>query len=98
MKLQLNKSLVRPYLKHSVQIWRHAHFRKDTELIEVQRRATKLFLLLREKKYEERLRILKLTTLKTRKIIGDLIELFKIFKVLRTSIHAAFLLKALHLY
>ena len=78
--LQLSKSLVRPHLECSVQAWR-PHFKKDIELIEgVQRRATKLISSLKDKNYEERLRILKLTTLETRRIRGDLVEVFKIFR------------------
>ena len=46
----------------------------------MQRRATKLISSLREKPYEERLKYLGLTTLETRRIRGDLIEVFKIFK------------------
>ena len=58
-----------------------AHFQKDIDLIEgVQRRATKLISDLKDKSYENRLRILNLTTLETRRLRGDLIEVFKIFK------------------
>jgi hypothetical protein len=78
--LQLYKSLVRPHLEYSVQAWR-PHFQKDIDLIEgVQRRATKLISDLKDKSYENRLRILNLTTLETRRLRGDLIEVFKIFK------------------
>jgi len=59
---QLHKSLVRPHLEYGVQVWR-PHVRKDAELIEgVQRSATQLISSLRDKNYEERLQILKLTT------------------------------------
>ena len=78
--LQLYKSLVRPHLEYSIQAWR-PHFQKDIDLIEgVQRRATKLISDLKDKSYENRLRILNLTTLETRRLRGDLIEVFKIFK------------------
>ena len=78
--LQLYKSLVRPHLEYSVQAWR-PHFQKDIDLIEgVQRRATKLILDLKDKSYEERLRCLNLTTLDTRRLRGDLIEVFTMFK------------------
>jgi ribonuclease P/MRP protein subunit RPP40 len=78
--LQLYKSLVRPHLEYSVQAWR-PHFQKDIDLIEgVQRRATKLISSLKDKTYEERLRLLNLQTLETRRIRGDLIEVFKMFK------------------
>jgi len=78
--LQLFKSLVRPHLEYSVQAWR-PHFRKDIDQLEgVQRRATKLITSLKDKTYEDRLRLANLTTLETRKLRGDLIEVFKIFK------------------
>jgi hypothetical protein len=78
--LLLYKSLVRPHLEYSVQAWR-PHYRKDIDLIEkVQRRATKLIPQLKDKSYEERLIFLDLTTLETRRLRGDLIEVFKIFK------------------
>ena len=46
----------------------------------VQKRATKLISVLSEMGYEERLKILGLTTLETRRLKGDLIEVFKILK------------------
>ena len=77
---QLYKSLVRPHLEYSVQAWR-PHFQKDIDFIEgVQRRATKLILDLKDKSYEERLRCQNITTLDTRRLRGDLIEVFNIFK------------------
>jgi len=55
------------------------HFQKY--LIEgVQRRATKLITSLKDKTYEERLRLLNLQTLETRSVRGDLIEVFKMLK------------------
>ena len=78
--LQLYKSLVRPHLEYSIQAWR-PYFQKDIDLIEgVQRRATKLISDVKDKSYMNRLRILNLTTLETRRLRGDLIEVFKIFK------------------
>ena len=78
--LQLYKSLVRPHLEYSIQAWR-PHFQKDIDLIEgVQRRATKLDSDLKDKSYENRLRILNLKTLETIRLRGDLIEVYKIFK------------------
>jgi ribonuclease P/MRP protein subunit RPP40 len=78
--LQLYKSLVRPHLEYSVQAWR-PHFRKDIDLLEgVQRRATKLITAIKDEAYEDRLRHVNLTTLETRRLRGDLIEVFKIFK------------------
>jgi len=49
------------------------------KLEKVQKRATKLVLTVKKLCYEERLRKLKLPTLKYRRIRGDMIELYKIF-------------------
>ena len=74
----LYPGLVHSHMKYSVQAW-SPHYRKDIEILEkVQRRATKLIPELHEKPYEERLKILNLTTLEDRRIRGDLIEVFKI--------------------
>ena len=68
------------------------HFQKDIDLLEgVQRRATKLIPDLKDRSYEDRLRCLNLTTLKTRRIRGDLIEVFKIFRGLENLDPFAFL-------
>jgi len=57
------------------------HFQQDIDLIEgVQTRATKLISDIKGYTYEERLSFLKLTTLETRRLRGDLIEVFKMFK------------------
>ena len=78
--LLLYKTLVRPHLEYSVQAWR-PHFWGDIDLLEgVQRRATKLITSASNKSYEDRLHILNLTTLETRRLRGDLIEVLKIFK------------------
>ena len=55
------------------------YLKKDMECLEkVQRSATKIVHGLRHLSYEQRLRHLELTSLKERKIRGDLIENFKI--------------------
>ena len=78
--LLLYKSLVRPHLEYCVQAWR-PDLQRDIDLIErVQRRATKLIPNLKNKSYEDRLKHLDLTTLETRRLRGNLIEVFKIFK------------------
>jgi ribonucleases P/MRP protein subunit RPP40 len=46
----------------------------------VQRRATKLITAIKDEIYEDRLRCVNLTTLKPRRLRGDLFEVFKIFK------------------
>ena len=78
--LQLYKSLVRPHLEYCIQAWR-PHYQKDIDLLErVQRRATRMITGFKGISYEERLRLLKITTLETRRLRGDLIETFKIMK------------------
>ena len=77
MFLNLYTSLIRPLLEYCVQVW-SPHLRKNVKLIEgVQRRATKLVPELREYPYEERLKMLKLTTLEDRRMRGDMIETYK---------------------
>ena len=78
--MKLYKSLVRPDLEYCIQAWR-PHLNKDIDVLEgVQRRATKLVSLLKNQSYKKRLKALNLTTLETRRLEGDLIEVFKIFK------------------
>jgi hypothetical protein len=76
--LPLYKSLVRPHLEYAIQFW-NPYFVKDIEILEqVQKRATKLIPGMRTIPYEMRLKILGLQTLKTRRLRGDLLEVFKI--------------------
>ena len=69
--------MVRPHLEYYVLAWR-PYRKKDIDTLErIQRRATKM-IKLRDLSYEERLRECGLTTLETRRLRGDQIEVFKI--------------------
>ena len=75
----LYKTLVRTHLEFTSSAW-HPYKSKYIEMIEnVQRRATKQLTGLKHLSYPERLRKLKLPTLITsRRILGEMIELYKI--------------------
>jgi len=76
--LQLYKLLVRPHLDYCIQVWR-PHLEKVKEGIEkVQRRATRMILECRGMTYENRLKKVGLTTLETRRIRADILEVYKI--------------------
>lgn len=76
----LYKSLVRTHLDYCIQAWR-PYLMKDIAVLErVQRRATRMAVECRGRNYQERLKLLNLTTLETRMLRSDLIEVFKILK------------------
>ena len=75
--LKLYKALVRPHLEYGQSIWYPRLIRQSQSLEKVQRRATKLVPSIRDKTYEERLRILGLPSLKYRRIRGDMIQVYK---------------------
>ena len=74
----LYKAIVIPHLEYCIQAW-SPYLRKDIDMLEtIQRRATKLIPGLRYLTYEERLKECGMTTLETRRLRGDQIEVFKI--------------------
>jgi hypothetical protein len=76
--IHIIKSLIRPHLEYSVQVW-SPYYRKDIEMIErVHRRATKLLPSIRHLSYEERLEFLQLQSLETRRLRADLILVYQI--------------------
>jgi len=71
--------MIRAHLEYAVSVW-YPHYQTLIEKLEkVQKRATKLVITIKKLHYEERLRRLKLPTLKYRRIRGDMIKLYKIF-------------------
>ena len=76
--IPLYKAIVRPHLEYCIQAWR-PYRKKDIDTLErIQRRATKIIPELRDLSYEDRLKECGLTTLETRRLRGDQIEVFKI--------------------
>jgi len=78
--IRLYKSIVRPYMDYCIQAWR-PHYIKDITVLErVQKRATRMIEECKGMDYLHRLEICKLTTLETRRLRADLLEVFKILK------------------
>ena len=89
----LNNAIVRPPLEYCIQAW-SPYLRKDIDMLEkIQRRATKLIPGLRDLRYEERLKEYGVTTLETRRLRDDQIEVFNILngyeKYCMSTVHAA---------
>jgi len=73
-------------LEYCIQAWR-SYLKKDINVLErVQKRATKLISGLSEVGYEERLKILGLTMLETRRLRRHLIEVLKFSKDMKILI------------
>ena len=53
LMIPLYKAIVRPHLEYCIQAW-NPHLRKDVDMLEIQRRATKLIPELRDLTHEER--------------------------------------------
>ena len=78
MFLGLYPSLVRSHMEYAVQAW-SPHYQKDIDILEkVQQRATRIVPEFSDMDYDARLLALGLTSLKERRLRGDLIEVFKI--------------------
>ena len=76
--IPLYKAIFRPHLEYCIQAWR-PYRKKDVDTLErIQRRATKMIPELRDLSYEECLKECGLTTLETRRLRADDIEVFKI--------------------
>ena len=75
--IPLYKAIVRPQLEYCTQAWR-PYRNKDIDTLErIQRRATKIIPELRDLSYEECLTKYGLTTLETRRLRGDQIEVLR---------------------
>lgn len=75
--LQLYKSLVRPILEYGHSVWQPWQKTLQSDIENVQRRATKLLPMIRDLPYSERLEALKLPSLEHRRKRGDMIDTYK---------------------
>ena len=79
MFIKLYKALVRPHLEYGNIIWNPYLKRQSVAVEQVQRRATRLVEECTEMTYIERLKCLKLHSLKGRRLRGEFIETCRIF-------------------
>ena len=76
--IPLYKAIVKPHLECCIQAQK-PYRKKDIDTLErIQRRATKSIPVLRDLSYKERLKECGLTTVETRKLRGDQIDVFKV--------------------
>ena len=78
--------LHRLHLEHAVQFW-SPHLRRDIDKLEkMQRRATKMILEIRNHSYHQRIQDLDLISLVRRRLLGQLIEVFKYMNEFTTAV------------
>ena len=78
--LILYKTLVRPILDYCIPVWR-PYLRKDINKLEkIQKRYTKMIKDCRGKNYQQRLKVIGLTSLEERHYRADMIQVFKVLK------------------
>jgi len=76
--VMLYKSLARSSLEYANSVWNPHRLGLIKDLEKVQMRATKLVITIKNLTYKDKLKKLKLPTLKYRRIRGDMIEVYKI--------------------
>ena len=75
--LQLYKAFVRPHLEYASSVWSPYLIRDIERLERVQRRVTRKVSTVRHCSYSERLKRLQLSSLKSRRVTADLLQMFK---------------------
>ena len=90
------KSLVRPHLDYCIQAWRPVKQKYIDVLEAIHRRMSRIIPELRNLYYPSRLRILKITTLETRRVRADLLEVIKIINGWNSNFPADFIMENEH--